>query len=159
MKKVISSLFVLAFSVIFFASCGGKVSSGYEMVSDLRWKKEAPFTFNFDVTKEQLNTPYLLDITLRHHSAMKYASMPFVVTLTTPSGEQKMEGTMKVRDGVEYVGEAMGDLVDTRFTINEDLQLTEEGKYTISVAHNLADDLANNVIQVGYELLLKEEAK
>ena len=159
MRKVVGYSFLFIFAITLLSACsGGKIEGDYKTVSDLRWRKTDKYVFESNITEVNIGKVYKFDVTLRHHLMIAYDQIPIVVTVTSSSGEQKMEKVLVIRNGNEDTGEVMGELVDSRVTMSDTFKYTEGGKYTVSVTHNLpGEDIANNVIEVGYEVLPIEE--
>ncbi|MCF0210231.1 MAG: hypothetical protein HUK18_02780 [Bacteroidales bacterium] len=141
MKK---STFLIVFVAVLcfcFCSCNkDKVYEHRESFPDNAWERiEKGKTITFsDIEIEDTTAVYDIILTLRHTPFINEKQVKVLMKTIYPSGiTRESIHTIKLRDRFdkEWVGDAMGDMIDVEEPVKKFISLPEKGNYTITITN------------------------
>ncbi len=149
-KKVLSTLYLLPFTMYLLSACSDPVL--FEQKTDLpnsKWSKEGIVHVTLPVT-DSLNY-YNLILTLRNAENYPYRNIFLFVTTTAPNGAM-------MRDTVQYeladergqwLGKSGRHWIDHRLLYRSNTRFIQAGDYQLSIQHGMRNDTLQGVGAVG----------
>ncbi|MCU0394129.1 MAG: gliding motility lipoprotein GldH [Thermoflexibacter sp.] len=145
MKKI-SLLLIISF--LLFIACNTVYQKNQEL-PNLKWDKTQSIAFDVEIPEAKI---YGISINLRHTSHIQYGDI--AVKLAIASAEQsgkviEKEIVVPIRDKQtgHLLGEAMGDICDTSYTVQ--IPFENKGKYTLTLQQTNEDEALTAMMEVG----------
>ncbi|MDR0971004.1 MAG: gliding motility lipoprotein GldH [Bacteroidales bacterium] len=133
--------FLFVILIIFFSSCQkNNLYTSTIKFNDSKWERiEKGRVVNFkDIKIKDTEDVYDIKLTFRHTKQINTDNINFVLTITSPSGISKetiQEIELKDRNKEKFLGNDLGDIVETSKIIKQYATMPEKGEYTISIAN------------------------
>lgn len=141
MKRLIFSIFVAFSMLLLFSSCSkDKVYQERKTFNENTWERLGKGkTIEFkNIAIEDTSTVYDVYVTLRHTPYINERKVKFLMKIVYPQGiVRESVHTIELRDkeNKNWVGDAMGDMIDVEKRCRAFVSLPEKGNYTITLTN------------------------
>lgn len=141
MKRLFFSTFVAFSMLLLFSSCSkDKVYQERKTFNENTWERLGKGkTIEFkDIAIEDTSTVYDVYVTLRHTPYINERKVKFLMKIVYPQGiVRESVHTIELRDkeNKNWVGDAMGDMIDVEKRCRAFVSLPEKGNYTITLTN------------------------
>jgi gliding motility-associated lipoprotein GldH len=144
-----SSIIILILAAAFISCNHVYKEYDKESFTTLSWRRGQTITFYPEI--EDVSKNYNLILGLRHTYGAQIKKMNVLVTMVSPSGQEKnMEYTFDVTDDKgEYLASCAGNICDIETTADEDFKFPETGKYTFILTQNSDLDRVRGIMEFG----------
>lgn len=142
MMKTKFLILILLFSFpILISSCGnGDVYKQYKELPGYKWErinKGKSVVFD-NIEIKNTNDSYDVHVMIRHTPFVNEDKIKFKMLITSPSGitrESVHTIALKDRNGKQWAGDALGDLIDIDEVCKRYISFPEEGSYTVELVN------------------------
>lgn len=141
MKRLFFSTFVAFSMLLLFSSCSkDKVYQERKTFNENTWErlgKDKTIEFK-NIAIEDTSTVYDVYVTLRHTPYINESKVKFLMKIVYPQGiVRESVHTIELRDkeNKNWVGDAMGDMIDVEKRCRAFVSLPEKGNYTITLTN------------------------
>ncbi len=141
MKRLFFSIFVAFSMLLLFSSCSkDKVYQERKTFNENTWERLGKGkTIEFkNIAIEDTSTVYDVYVTLRHTPYINERKVKFLMKIVYPQGiVRESVHTIELRDkeNKNWVGDAMGDMIDVEKRCRAFVSLPEKGNYTITLTN------------------------
>lgn len=141
MKRLFFSTFVAFSMLLLFSSCSkDKVYQERKTFNENTWERLGKGkTIEFkNIAIEDTSTVYDVYVTLRHTPYINERKVKFLMKIVYPQGiVRESVHTIELRDkeNKNWVGDAMGDMIDVEKRCRAFVSLPEKGNYTITLTN------------------------
>ena len=141
MKRLFFSTFVAFSMLLLFSSCSkDKVYQERKTFNENTWERLGKGkTIEFkNIAIEDTSTVYDVYVTLRHTPYINERKVKFLMKIVYPQGiVRESVHTIELRDkeNKNWVGDAMGDMIDAEKRCRAFVSLPEKGNYTITLTN------------------------
>ena len=159
MKKISRPLLLKALAaflmmplVFFWSACDSGVKSKDNLLADHIWDKTEILKYRIPV-KEAGNKAFSMD--MQHIHGYNIKDLNIQLVMTAPSGKEVLNKNYNIRfknDDGSYISECSGDYCDLHQLLEPNLNLTETGDYTVSIAQNSGYDRVAGFLQLKLNL-------
>lgn len=160
MKKILLSL-VLVVSILSLSSCNrGKVYEQRHNFDSYSWERltdNKTITFS-DIDIQDTTSVYDIYVTVRHTPYINEKEIKLLMKIITPDGvirQSSRSNTIKLKDryGKEWVGDAMGDLIDVEEKCRSLVEFPVKGKYTITLTNMGKYPQITGIMDIGIKVV------
>lgn len=157
MKRFLK-IFCLLLIVVSFSSCNkSQVYKEFKTLPNMTWERiEEGKTIVFDdILIENEDDVYDISIHLRHTPYVTEDEIKFKMKITSPSNiirESVHTVKLKDREGKEWLGEALGDIIDLQVDIKTFYSFVERGNYKIEIVNMCQKYQLQGMMEVGLEI-------
>ena len=152
--KIFSLLLILAS----FSSCNkSQVYKEFKTLPNMTWERieeGKTITFN-DINIENEEEVYDISLHFRHTPYITEDEIKFKITIISPSKiTRESVHTVKLKDkeGEEWLGEALGDIIDLEVPIKTFFSFVERGNYTIEIVNMCNKYQLQGIMELGLEV-------
>jgi gliding motility-associated lipoprotein GldH len=150
MKKL---LFLTPIILLFLVSCSkNKVFEKFEKFENNEWPMDKVVLF--DVAIEDTSAFYDISIPVRHIDNFPYDGLLVVMTINTPSGEERSKKyKLKLRDDEgKFIGDVSGDIWDTTIPIIKKTKFNNIGTYKFEIVNDMPQTPTPCVMEIGLRI-------
>lgn len=157
MKKILKIVFVLLL-VVSFSSCNkSQVYKEFKTLPNYTWERiEKGKSIEFDnINIENDEDVYDISFHIRHTPYITEDEVKFKLKITSPSSiVRESVHTIKLKDkeGKEWLGEAMGDMIDLEVDLKTFYSFIERGLYKIELVNMGQKYQLQGIMEVGIEI-------
>ncbi len=157
MKKILKIVFVLLL-VVGFSSCNkSQVYKEFKTLPNYTWERiEKGKSIEFDnINIENDEDVYDISFHIRHTPYITEDEVKFKLKITSPSSiVRESVHTIKLKDkeGKEWLGEAMGDMIDLEVDLKTFYSFIERGLYKIELVNMGQKYQLQGIMEVGIEI-------
>jgi gliding motility-associated lipoprotein GldH len=157
MKKTLKIVFLFTL-ILSFSSCNkSQVYKEFKTLPNYTWDRiEKGKTIIFDdviINKE--DEVYDISVHVRHTPYVTEDEIKFKMKITSPSSiVRESVHTIKLKDkeGKEWLGEAMGDIIDLKVDVKTFFTFVERGNYTIELVNMGSKYSLQGIMEIGVEI-------
>lgn len=147
------SILPFVFILLLLTGCDpNRVYEEYEDIPEFVWEYQYKPVFEVNITDTMI--PYNAYINVRHADFYAYSNLYIMLHATYPSGkknEGRVELTLAEPDG-KWKGDCAGDICDEQILIEENVYLTEIGKYTYEFEQNMRQNPLPGIMEIGFRI-------
>lgn len=157
MKKILKVIFVLAIVTIFSSCNKSQVYKEFKTLPNYTWERiEKGKSIEFDnINIENEEDVYDISFHIRHTPYVTEDEIKFKMKITSPSSiVRESVHTVKLKDkeGKEWLGEAMGDMIDLEVDLKTFYSFIERGLYKIELVNMGQKYQLQGIMEVGIEI-------
>lgn len=157
MKKILKVIFVLAIVTIFSSCNKSQVYKEFKALPNYTWERiEKGKSIEFDnINIENEEDVYDISFHIRHTPYITEDEIKFKLKITSPSSiVRESVHTIKLKDkeGKEWLGEAMGDIIDLKVDLKTFYSFIERGLYKIELVNMGQKYQLQGIMEVGIEI-------
>lgn len=157
MKKILKVIFVLAIVTIFSSCNKSQVYKEFKTLPNYTWERiEKGKSIEFDnINIENEEDVYDISFHIRHTPYITEDEIKFKLKITSPSSiVRESVHTVKLKDkeGKEWLGEAMGDMIDLEVDLKTFYSFIERGLYKIELVNMGQKYQLQGIMEVGIEI-------
>lgn len=157
MKKILKVIFVLAIVTIFSSCNKSQVYKEFKALPNYTWERiEKGKNIEFDnINIENEEDVYDISFHIRHTPYITEDEIKFKLKITSPSSiVRESVHTIKLKDkeGKEWLGEAMGDIIDLKVDLKTFYSFIERGLYKIELVNMGQKYQLQGIMEVGIEI-------
>lgn len=152
--KLIKTGFFALLALWLFVSCKKEIIyEEFKEIDPSGWSYISPVSFKFDIKDTSQNYDVLIFI--RNESRYSYSNLWINYTFLSPTHQiskpERMEFTLASANG-RWLGTGLGDLIDHKFIMLENIRFHEKGIFTIQLKHEMRDDKLKGIRNVGFSI-------
>ena len=157
MKKTLKIVFLFTL-ILSFASCNkSQVYKEFKTLPNYTWERiEKGKSIEFDnINIENDEEVYDISFHIRHTPYITEDEIKFKLKITSPSSiVRESVHTVKLKDkeGKEWLGEAMGDIIDLEVDLKTFYSFIERGLYKIELVNMGQKYQLQGIMEVGIEI-------
>ena len=157
MKKALKIVFLFTL-ILSFSSCNkSQVYKEFKTLPNYTWKKKKKGkSIEFDnINIENDEEVYDISFHIRHTPYITEDEIKFKLKITSPSSiVRESVHTVKLKDkeGKEWLGEAMGDIIDLEVDLKTFYSFIERGLYKIELVNMGQKYQLQGIMEVGIEI-------
>ena len=157
MKKTLKIVFLFTL-ILSFASCNkSQVYKEFKTLPNYTWERiEKGKSIEFDnINIENDEDVYDISFHIRHTPYITEDEIKFKLKITSPSSiVRESVHTVKLKDkeGKEWLGEAMGDIIDLEVDLKTFYSFIERGLYKIELVNMGQKYQLQGIMEVGIEI-------
>lgn len=138
--------------IILFSCSKNKVFEKFEKFSDNEWPMNKVVTF--DVLIEDTSAFYDVSIPVRHIDNFPYDGLLVVMTIYTPTGEERSKKyKLQLRDDDgKFVGEGSGDIWDATVSVIKKTKFNKAGTYKFELVNDMPKTPTPCVMEIGLRI-------
>lgn len=147
MKKL---LFLTPIILLVLASCSkNKVFEKFEKFENNEWPMDKAILF--DVAIKDTSAFYDISIPVRYIDNFPYDGLLVVMTINTPSGEERSKKyKLKLRDDEgKFIGDVSGDIWDATVPIIKKTKFNSAGTYKFEIVNDMPKTPTPCVMEIG----------
>lgn len=157
MKKILKVIFVLVIVTIFSSCNKSQVYKEFKTLPNYTWERiEKGKSIEFDnINIENEEDVYDISFHIRHTPYITEDEIKFKLKITSPSSiVRESVHTVKLKDkeGKEWLGEAMGDMIDLEVDLKTFYSFIERGLYKIELVNMGQKYQLQGIMEVGIEI-------
>lgn len=157
MKKILKVIFVLTIVTIFSSCNKSQVYKEFKTLPNYTWERiEKGKSIEFDnINIENEEDVYDISFHIRHTPYITEDEIKFKLKITSPSSiVRESVHTVKLKDkeGKEWLGEAMGDMIDLEVDLKTFYSFIERGIYKIELVNMGQKYQLQGIMEVGIEI-------
>ena len=157
MKKILKVIFVLAIVTIFSSCNKSQVYKEFKTLPNYTWERiEKGKSIEFDnINIENEEDVYDISFHIRHTPYITEDEIKFKLKITSPSSivrESVHIVKLKDKEGKEWLGEAMGDMIDLEVDLKTFYSFIERGLYKIELVNMGQKYQLQGIMEVGIEI-------
>lgn len=157
MKKILKVIFVLTIVTIFSSCNKSQVYKEFKTLPNYTWERiEKGKSIEFDnINIENEEDVYDISFHIRHTPYITEDEIKFKLKITSPSSiVRESVHTVKLKDkeGKEWLGEAMGDMIDLEVDLKTFYSFIERGLYKIELVNMGQKYQLQGIMEVGIEI-------
>lgn len=157
MKKILKVIFVLAIVTIFSSCNKSQVYKEFKTLPNYTWERiEKGKSIEFDnINIENEEDVYDISFHIRYTPYITEDEIKFKLKITSPSSiVRESVHTVKLKDkeGKEWLGEAMGDMIDLEVDLKTFYSFIERGLYKIELVNMGQKYQLQGIMEVGIEI-------
>lgn len=148
MKKTCFLISILL-PTLFFGCSKNKVFEKFEKFSNNEWPMDK--VVSFDVAIEDTSAFYDISIPVRHVDNFPYDGLLVVMTINTPSGEERSKKyKLKLRDDDgKFIGDGSGDIWDATVSVIKKTKFNKAGTYKFELVNDMPKTPTPSVMEIG----------
>lgn len=143
-------------TILFFSlSCNPPVYHERKEIKNYSWFKDNILTFRFNISDSLTSFRVIID--LRHSDHYRYSNLFIKVKCRDEANEifsDLFDLTLADQEG-KWLGDALGDIVDTKVLIMKNFRFSHTGSFTISLQQYMREDWLNHIMEAG--IIIKKE--
>lgn len=159
--RISRSILILGLALILslgFISCDkNSVYKHHEDFKMLTWNR---IEGNKEVEFKGINIPSIEDtydiyVSIRYTPYINVDEVPFVLRIVSPSGISKESlHTIKLKDreGKDFLGEQLGDMIDLKELVKQFTNFPEKGEYSIIISNYSPKYEITGIMDIGLEI-------
>ncbi|MEE0890075.1 MAG: hypothetical protein UHM08_02700 [Bacteroidales bacterium] len=157
MKKILKIVFLFTL-ILSFSSCNkSQVYKEFKTLPNYTWERiEKGKSIEFDnINIENDEEVYDISFHIRHTPYITEDEIKFKLKITSPSSiVRESVHTVKLKDkeGKEWLGEAMGDIIDLEVDLKTFYSFIERGLYKIELVNMGQKYQLQGIMEVGIEI-------
>lgn len=157
MKKILRIVFLFTL-ILSFSSCNkSQVYKEFKTLPNYTWERiEKGKSIEFDnINIENEEEVYDISFHIRHTPYITEDEIKFKLKITSPSSiVRESVHTVKLKDkeGKEWLGEAMGDIIDLEVDLKTFYSFIERGLYKIELVNMGQKYQLQGIMEVGIEI-------
>lgn len=157
MSEILKIAFVFLL-VATLSSCNkSQVYKEFKTLPNYTWDRiEEGKTLKFsDINIENEEDVYDISVHVRHTPYITEDEIKFKLKITSPSSiVRESVHTIKLKDkeGKEWLGEAMGDIIDLKVDVKTFFTFVERGNYTIELVNMGSKYSLQGIMEIGVEI-------
>jgi gliding motility-associated lipoprotein GldH len=157
MKKILKIVFLFTL-ILSFSSCNkSQVYKEFKTLPNYTWERiEKGKSIEFDnINIENDEDVYDISFHIRHTPYITEDEIKFKLKITSPSSiVRESVHTVKLKDkeGKEWLGEAMGDIIDLEVDLKTFYSFIERGLYKIELVNMGQKYQLQGIMEVGIEI-------
>ena len=157
MKKILRIVFLFTL-ILSFSSCNkSQVYKEFKTLPNYTWERiEKGKSIEFDnINIENEEDVYDISFHIRHTPYITEDEIKFKLKITSPSSiVRESVHTVKLKDkeGKEWLGEAMGDMIDLEVDLKTFYSFIERGLYKIELVNMGQKYQLQGIMEVGIEI-------
>lgn len=147
--KMPKFLLATVFIMVLFSCNNTYVFQQYQEIKDEKWHFKDDYYFKFDIKNTDI--PYNIYFYLRNNGSYKASNIWVNFRKKSPErieSSKIYEFTLASQDG-SWTGNGLGDVINHKFIIDQNIKFDQPGTYTIFVNHEMRDDIVENIINIG----------
>ena len=157
MKKILKVIFFFFFVTIFSSCNKSQVYKEFKTLPNYTWERiEKGKSIEFDnINIENEEDVYDISFHIRHTPYITEDEIKFKLKITSPSSiVRESVHTVKLKDkeGKEWLGEAMGDMIDLEVDLKTFYSFIERGLYKIELVNMGQKYQLQGIMEVGIEI-------
>lgn len=151
-------VFLITLVSISFISCNN--NTVYKETKEFKTNSWNRIKEGKDVTFEKINIPSVEDtydiyVSFRHTPYINIDEISFVLRVISPSGIKKETvHTIKLKDreGKDFVGEQLGDIIDVKEVVKQYTYFPEKGEYKFVISNFCSKFEVTGIMDVGLQI-------
>lgn len=157
MKKILKVIFVLTIVTIFSSCNKSQVYKEFKTLPNYTWERiEKGKSIEFDnINIENEEDVYDISFHIRHTPYITEDEIKFKMKITSPSSiVRESVHTIKLKDkeGKEWLGSAMGDIIDLQVDVKTFYSFIEKGTYKVELVNMGQKYQLQGIMEVGIEI-------
>lgn len=157
MKKILKILFLFILVAVFSSCNKSQVYKEFKTLPNYTWERiEKGKSIEFDnINIENEEDVYDISFHIRHTPYITEDEIKFKMKITSPSSiVRESVHTVKLKDkeGKEWLGEAMGDMIDLEVDLKTFYSFIERGLYKIELVNMGQKYQLQGIMEVGIEI-------
>jgi gliding motility-associated lipoprotein GldH len=157
MNKILKLVLVLLILVSFSSCNKNQVYKEFKTIPNMTWQRiEKGKTIEFDnINIEKDEEVYDIAVHIRHTPYVSEEEIKFKMKITSPSSiVRESVHTIKLKDkeGKEWLGQALGDIIDLAVDIKTFYTFVERGLYKIELVNMGQKYQLLGIMEVGLEI-------
>ena len=157
MKKILKIVFLFILVAVFSSCNKSQVYKEFKTLPNYTWERiEKGKSIEFDnINIENEEDVYDISFHIRHTPYITEDEIKFKLKITSPSSiVRESVHTVKLKDkeGKEWLGEAMGDMIDLEVDLKTFYSFIERGLYKIELVNMGQKYQLQGIMEVGIEI-------
>lgn len=157
MKKILKIVFVLLLVVGFYSCNKSQVYKEFKTLPNYTWERiEKGKSISFDdVVINKEDEVYDISVHVRHTPYVTEDEIKFKMKITSPSSiVRESVHTIKLKDkeGKEWLGSAMGDIIDLQVDVKTFYSFIEKGTYKVELVNMGQKYQLQGIMEIGLEI-------